>query len=346
METSRIDPSLVKPMDRIACADQKVTHKQISVDSEGNDREDSLDDDGGLCFSCKRPGLFWAVIAGLSQTLQVLLLAETAHALNSLQTMFFRSLPLLVFVLFISWEEAVNYDSQDLVLNILYGLFDVIGVSSFLFSTGFLSVSDATAIVCNQPIPSTLFACIFLGEVFDVTDGALVILNAIGLVLICKTSMENYAASSQGPPFVGVSIALFALLCVVLLKATARKLAHRGREDPSLVSLIVGCSGTMLSTVCLTLTDSWDMPSTTQEILLSILLGLTAIVHFYSFSKALQTENMMYIATAITLSIPVAYCYDVIFKGIILSLVTIIGVGLSMGSTLLLYVKTCVANHD
>ncbi|XP_071840421.1 pseudopaline exporter CntI-like [Apostichopus japonicus] len=314
--------------------------RDLAEDDNGSDSKES---NGWLCFNLKRPGLIWAVLAGLSQSVQVLLLAENAHNMNPLQTLFLRSCFILVFVFFISWDESENYDSQDLALNILFGILDVVGMSSFLIATGFLPVSDATAIVYNQPIPAIIFACIFLGETFDRIDGVLVVVNAIGLVLVCKTSIANHAVSDKVSSVIGVFVAFFALLCVVSLKLTARKLAHKGRQDPSLITLTLGCTGLIMSTAYLAITNSWDMPRTQQDVLLSIVLGLVAIFHFYCFSKAVQTENIIFISTAFTFPIPVTYCFDVIMNRTILSIITIIGVGLTMGSTLVLYLKTIYA---
>ncbi|KAJ8022072.1 Solute carrier family 35 member G1 [Holothuria leucospilota] len=281
-------------------------------------------------------------MGGVLTGVQTILLEEASLMFNPMEAVFFRSCFLLLFAFGISWKDGENYDWRDLLANILFGVFDTCGISLVTIAVGLISVSDASAITFNKPIPTTILAWILLSEKFDWIDGALSVVNAVGLVVIAKTSVDSAEDQDFVSPLLGVICSFCGLLALSLMYIAARFLAHRQNEDPCLLMFLVGCDGMAISSLFLSVTSSWIQPRALEELFICILLGGVSLATVYSFTRALKTENAMFVSTAVTLSIPTTYLYSLVFKERIVNIGSVIGVCLTMISTFLLYLKTTV----
>lgn len=305
-----------------------------------------------MSFFTQRTGLIWAAGAGITQAAQLIATEAVVHMVHPMQALFIRSCFLLIFVLFISWNESQRYTAWDLVINISFGLFDAAAVFAAVTAMSFISAADAGVILFNQPIPSSIAACVLLGESFDWLDGVLTVINCIGLVCICKTTMADQGAAYSvdtavtGHALLGILSSAVGLGFNTLVLIAARSLAHRDTEDPCLVSFMAGCNGLVISSVYLTLTSSWQLPETNQAICYCILLGMVTILCFYIYMNAVKMENVLIVAIAISLCIPLNFMFEFIFKGRTVFLVTLLGVVFTVGSTVLLYIKTFLTSRQ
>ncbi|KAJ8022074.1 hypothetical protein HOLleu_39464 [Holothuria leucospilota] len=281
-------------------------------------------------------------MSGILTAVQIVVLGEVSVVFNPMEAVFLRGCFLLIFVFGISWKDGERYDWRDLLANILFGIFETCGVSLVVIAVGLISVSDVSAITFNKPIPVTILAWIFLGETFDWIDGTLSVINAVGLVLIAKTTVDSAEDQDLLSSLLGVICSLCGLLALSLLYIAARVLAHRQNEDPCLLMFLVGCVDTTISSLFLSMTSSWLQPKVLDELFMCILLGGVSLATIYTCTRALKTENAMFVSTAITLSIPTTYFYEIAFKGRIVNGATVVGVCLTMISTFFLYLKTAV----
>lgn len=278
----------------------------------------------------------------------MILLAKVEGILNRTETLFIRSVALLFLVPFLPWERDKFYNHIDLAAYFLYGLLDNIGMTFSIAALGVTSASDAAAIMFNLPLPSAVIAFVLLGEKFNIFDGALLVINSLGIILLCEGSLsrsnDDIEAVSQG---LGLLLSFAGLSCFAFAPIPVRFLAHRSNEDPYLVSFNVGCVGIIvsLSSLCLT-GDQWAIPRTAHEVLLCVLLSLAAVTNFVSYGKALVTENTMVGTTAVSLCVPLLYLYDIFFNNLLVIWATLLGITLTTGSTLLLTFKTVFQNHD
>ncbi|KAJ8022070.1 hypothetical protein HOLleu_39460 [Holothuria leucospilota] len=250
---------------------------------------------------------------------------------------FYNQAVLLIFVICLPWNESMTYDWYDLLLNLLFGLGDTLGKSALMIALSLISAGDVSAISLNKPIPASIIACILLGESFDVFDGVLVVINCVGLVLIAESANGISKDSSN---VYGVLCAFVALASFVFIYFVARVLARKGKANPSLLSFMAGWIGVALSSVYLALTNAWHFPGKLDDVLMFLGLGCSTIIHFYSLTKALLTENMMFVASGMSVTIPITYIYDALFTQHKLAWQNIVGALLTVSSTLLLFTKT------
>ncbi|KAJ8022064.1 hypothetical protein HOLleu_39451 [Holothuria leucospilota] len=285
----------------------------------------------------KRMGLVWAILSAASLTIEMELLTKLTLDFPLSQVLFFRQASLLPFVLFLPWTEGEDYDWYDLFLNMLFGFGDTIGKAASVAALTFISPGNVSAIAFNKSIPVSIIACIFLGEFFDVVDGALAVANCIGLILIAKGVSES---SEDFSYITGVMLSLTAMAAFILLYFVARVLANRKKAEPCLLSFMAGWIGVVFSSIFLTVTSSWHFPETLNDGLLILSSACATMFHFYALTRALKTENMLFVAAGLSTTIPLTYCYDGLFNGIAFAWETILGACLTTGSTLLLYAKT------
>lgn len=298
-----------------------------------------------ILFLFRRPGLIWAMSAGIANTGHVVLLSKVAHASNPMQSLFTKCAFLLSFVFLISWKDSNVYDCRDLVINIMYGFFETLGSGAGVAAMVLSSTADVTAIMYNKAIPAAILARILIGESIDIIDGALIIINGTGLVLICKLSVDE-AESDTTSSTLGILLAFCGMFFLSLLYTLVRCLTFRNTADPSLLAFMAGCIGIIFSSTFLTLTNSWMFPDTGSDIFLFICLGGISLYGFYSFLRALKTENTCIVASSLTISIPLTYCYEAIFEKRIVAWQTILGIFFTIGSTLLLHAKSFLRGDD
>ncbi|KAJ8022066.1 hypothetical protein HOLleu_39453 [Holothuria leucospilota] len=310
--------------------------KQLGlVPQTGNEEKETTKN---LCTVFQRPGLIWAVLAGVTNSAYAILLGSVAHVTTPMQSLFISSAFLLVLVVFISWKESESYDWRDLGLYILCGFLHSVGTGAGTIAFVLTSTADASAILYNKAIPASLIACIFVGERLDIVDGALLFVNGVGLVLVCKTSVDK-STSDDGSSVLGMFLACFGVSCFSFLYNFVRLLAMRKTADPPLIAFMFGFNGVVISSIYLSITGSWIFPKCDQ-ITLYICLGSVTIFEFYSFTQALAAENAYIVAASITLSVPLTYCYEVIFTNRVIVWQTILGVVFSIGSTVILQAKS------
>ncbi|KAJ8022067.1 hypothetical protein HOLleu_39456 [Holothuria leucospilota] len=287
----------------------------------------------------QRPGLVWAVLAGVTTSAYAILLGSVALVSNPMQSLFISSAFLFVLVVFISWKESESYDWRDLGLYILCGFLHSVRTGAGIIAIVLTSTADASAILYyNQAIPASLIACIFVGERLDIADGALLLVNGVGLILVCKTSVDK-STSDDGSSVQGIFLACFGVSCYSFMYNFVRLLALRKTAAPPLIAFMFGFNGIVISSIYLSITGSWIIPKCDQ-ITLYICLGSVTIFEFYSFTQALAAENAYIVAASITLSVPLTYCYEVIFTNRVIAWQTILGVVFSIGSTLILQAKS------
>ncbi|KAJ8043515.1 hypothetical protein HOLleu_10632 [Holothuria leucospilota] len=251
---------------------------------------------------------------------------------------FIRSSFLFIFVVSVSWKLSEEYDWLDILYNNAFGFFDVISLCCSAVAMLYTRISDVSSIMFNEPIPAAIMACIFFGESFDIIDGALAITNGIGLVLICKISMDNSEHPDESSLF-GIILSFGSLLCGTVVAIIGRALAHRNKADPSLMLVMVAFNGVIWPSIYLSVTSSWSLPTKGHDLLISLLLGLVTAFSAYAFTKLLKTENALLATISLTLCIPLTFFYDVLFKRRIVVWQTALGACLTIGSTICLYVK-------
>ncbi|KAJ8041754.1 hypothetical protein HOLleu_12658 [Holothuria leucospilota] len=228
--------------------------------------------------------------------------------------------------------------------NLLFGINDVVLMALTTITMVLSSTSDTVAIAYNLAIPSAILACIILGEKFDTIDFIFATVNGTGLVLISKSRIDN-SEVSQETSVLGLLLSFGCLFLCCLLPIAPRRLAHRGKEDPNLLTFMAGSCGLVMTSVYLTVTNSWMLPQTSYEIFMCLLLGFFTVVSFCAYTRALKTECALAVVLGLTLCIPLTYCYDVIFGNQGIKLLTVAGVCLTVGSTICFYVKSyCVTS--
>lgn len=285
----------------------------------------------------KRIGLVWAILSAAALTLEMELLTKLTRGFPSMQVLFFRQAALLPFALFSPWKESKGYNWCDLFLNMLFGFGDTIGKAASVAALTFISPGNVSAIALNKAIPVSIIACIFLGEFFDVVDGALAVANCIGLILIARGASESSKDSSG---IAGVMLSFTAMAAFISMYFVARVLANRKAAEPTLLSFMAGWIGVVFSSIFLTVTSSWHFPETLNDGFLILSVACATMFHFYSLTRALKTENMLFVAAGLSTTIPFTYCYDGLFNGQVFAWETILGACLTTVSALLLYAKT------
>ncbi|KAJ8028692.1 hypothetical protein HOLleu_31002 [Holothuria leucospilota] len=288
---------------------------------------------------CRNTGFIWCLLAGLGQTVQIVFLGEVANLVSPMAAMFIRSSFLFIFLFSVTWKLSKNYDWLDMLYNISFGFFDVLALSFSAVAMLLTPTSDVTSIIYNQPLPTSIMACIFLREVFDVIDCTLAVVNGIGLVLICQSSIDISETTTNGFSALGIILSIVSLVSNCVVTLTGRALAHRERGDPSLMLVMSGFNGVLLPSLYLTITSSWTFPETSRDQLICLLLGVVTAFGAYAYARALKSENALIIAVSLTLCIPLTYFYDIFFKGRIIVWQTIVGVLFTIGSTVCLYFK-------
>lgn len=290
----------------------------------------------------QKSGTFWALLAALGISAKVIILGELVTTLDPVVAIFIRSLALIVGVACLVWEDSNRYNWFHLITNLLVGLFDVFAMTAVTCAMVYISVADVCAINYNQTIPSSVAAWLILAEPLDTIDGALAILNGIGLVLICETIMNNIPENSSfETSLLGVVIAFFGLISNVFVLILVRSLAYRNNEDPFLLTFLSGCIGVIFSAIYLSATNSWDYPKTDKEIFLCFLLIITTFT-YYAYMAALQKKDVRIVSLTITMIISINFCYSFLIKQQTLFLSTVIGVFLTIGSTVALPLKSYI----
>ncbi|KAJ8022065.1 Solute carrier family 35 member G1 [Holothuria leucospilota] len=314
--------------------DENALEPLVLLESEDDEGREGKDKFPGLF---KRVGLVWAVFSAVFLAAGNVFIQRLSHHFSPILIQFYIQAVFLIFAFFLPWKESEDYGWFDLLLNVLFALADAFGKSSYMTAMMFISISDISAITFNKPIPSSIIACIFLGEIFDVFDGALVVFNCIGLVLVATSTSGTFDDSAN---VYGVILSFTALVCFVSVHFVTRVLANRGKADPCLLLFMTGWVGMMLCTIYLTLTSSWLFPQNLDDTLMLTAAGFLTTAHYYFLTRALKTENMIFVAAGLSAAIPITYCYDTLFNGLLFAWQNIVGAMLIVGLTMLLYAKT------
>ncbi|KAJ8050561.1 hypothetical protein HOLleu_03809 [Holothuria leucospilota] len=281
-----------------------------------------------------RIGLLYGILSAITLGLQFCFARILQDKFPSDQIMFFRSIFMYVLLPQISWQLASEHDSMDLLLYILYGIFNVAGLYISYLALNFTNVGNVNAIAINLTIPTAILGNFFLGEEVGVVKFVMLFINLVGVTLIANPSVLFSKGSVTVNDFYGGCLAFVALISMTLSRITARKSALRVKMDASLMTLMSGAVGVPF---CLSILmfSSWAMPSALWDwfniasyVLLSLFANQFAM-------RGVEYESACNISALTSLSVPLAYIVGLFYLKDDFKVISIVGATLVVGSTFL-----------
>lgn len=259
------------------------------------------------------------------------------HSLSNYQIMLYRSFPFLLSIPFISWHKGHDYDISDVIYNFIYAFTNVTEILLAYVALEFAQVGNVVAVIINLPVPSSILGFIFLRETLTRYDVIIIVINATGICLIAKPPFI-FGSSTTDPfadtEFLGIVIAVVSLLMMSIASLASRKLGYRGNADPALLTTLGGMTAVVVSGAILLATNTWDNPSSLEEVILVCLVSSSSFFGNIFFVLGYTYESIATVSVLITISVPLSYAGGVLLYGEIPELVPLIGVALTLVSTM------------
>ncbi|KAJ8038030.1 Solute carrier family 35 member G1 [Holothuria leucospilota] len=289
----------------------------------------------------ERRGLLWGLLAGVATSFEAILVDFANDESHPLQSAFFRSIVLLFAITLTSWDKGRSYTWFDTSMFLLFGLLEFTSTVFTFMAVKYGTIGDTIAIQSNLPIPSSIFGCVFFMEYPRSWHVLLLVINAFGLILVSKPPfLFGSLEPAHESHFTGSVFALAAVLLTASFQAAARKLAYRNVHDSWLLLSQAGFIGILGSCIALTMFGKWDKYTTWYNLIIMMFLGFMSFLTLLGTAKGLETESMFIIGILTTISIPLAYFYEILFAGSTPQWYTLTGALISVISTSLIYVTS------
>lgn len=282
-----------------------------------------------------RRGVFFSVLSGCCLGLHFVLVGSIT-SMSPYQIMFYRCIPFLLSVSFVSWDKSEFYHANDMLLYTTYGVLNVVAILLSYVALHFAHVGNVSAISTNMPLPAAFLGWFLLGEKITFFDTLLFTANMIGLVCVAKPPFifreEDLVQNRY--EFIGALIAIGALISIVLSIIASRKLAYRNNSDPALQSFFPGMVGLLLTGTILSIFQMWVLPASVEEGLMCLLVAILSLLGNVFVVLGLKYERVVVCTVLVTVSVPVSFLAAIVVLHQVPDVVSVIGAVLTIGSTL------------
>ena len=266
-------------------------------------------------------GILCAVFAGLVYAFNTLLvkMIETSGALQmSASRCVLQSLILLPYATYMSKRGSLDIIGSRGMLKFLIIRATTGSIGSILLyqSIRRIPVGDAVTLLFTSTIFAALLAFFFLKEPLQILDAIMIGLTLCGVVMISKPTLL-FGGSFQGGTSAGGVIAgvAFGLASGFLNGCTMVVLRKLGKQktDPSLNILYYSFLGSVITTIMVVVTDSFQLPCLNEVPYIS-LLAITGIGGQILLTLGLQHERAAVIPAVRSLQIVFVYILQVSFN--------------------------------
>eukprot|EP01134_Creolimax_fragrantissima_P004617 CFRG4617T1 len=213
--------------------------------------------------------------------------------------------------------EYVNYF-------IARGMFGMGGVTCLYYGFAVLPLADATALYYTLPIPTAIFAWIFLGEPYGLPEVLAAVTGLVGVICITRPPMiwpllqdiTTVQSDSFRHTVSDVSLAHICCLCGAMLTSLAFITIRRvGRQASAMVlTFWHGIAGFVVCGVLMVLMNQTKVPQSWYQMSILLGVGVLALSVQFLVNKGLQLEAAGPGALMTNLQLVWAYLLQVAFQ--------------------------------
>lgn len=191
-----------------------------------------------------RRGIAALLLSSMLLATMSVLVQIAARTMPPAQILFVRMLGSFVLLRVVAGRRRLRPKPGNLRRVLLRGILGSGGIFCYFFAIGEIGAGLATLLYCTYPIPTAIFAVLFLGETASWRLGAAVVLELAGLWFVVGHGVDLGQASATG-----MGIALAGSIIAGAALATVRHL--RGSEDAWLITIYFMAVGAVISTPAL-----------------------------------------------------------------------------------------------
>lgn len=268
--------------------------------------------------------VLWMVGTLLSFCMMAVGVRELSGAINTFQTLFFRSLiGLLVITGVILWTgKLTHFSTRRATLHISRNIFHFGGQYGWFTGIGLLPLAEVFALEFTVPIWTLLFAALFLKEGLTLHKGVAILFGMAGVLVIVQPGSEIFDVTAL--------IVIAAAICYAISHVSTKALSDT--ESP-LAVLFYMCLVQLPIGLLFSLA-SWRMPEPLQWFWL-LVVGATALTAHYCITRAMQLSEAGIVVTLDFLRLPLIGVVGILFYNEAFDLALMLGAALMLVGNLI-----------
>ncbi|KAJ8019955.1 Solute carrier family 35 member G1 [Holothuria leucospilota] len=309
---------------------------------------------GVLHTLCQHKGLFIAFVASCFYATQSFSVSLLQGALPLGELIFLRAVVILmgsIVCLIYLGNPVFSYSRREIFSVLVYSLLGLTSTITLFYAYQNMRAGDAAAIYYGNVAFTGLFARLILKEAFGFVELILVAMTLVGMCLIARppflfTAVDDYNTNDiTGSQVIPALMAFVSCISLALSVVIVRAVTKDKAMHPFKVTFFYSALSIIVFTVALPtpLMQQWIVPDCAGPRFLILLMTTSSFLGYGLFTFAFSIENALYISLVTMNELFIICILDIAILGLNVQYLSVIGILLIFGSSMLISIKKIIA---